>query len=91
MGGLSGLPSRAFHVEHSRPCRMRDMECCICHRGLADGLALFRVNDVGQTGIWACSNHIRSFPSRQPDDEVQRLADILTGKRQPTGDWRDGE
>lgn len=45
------------------------MACCICRRS-ARGFALFRVNEKGKPGIWACEAHIGLFPNKQPDQVV---------------------
>ena len=33
------------------------MECYECKRGMLDGVALFRMNEKGVEGIWACEDH----------------------------------
>lgn len=32
------------------------MKCCKCGKGVFDGVALHRVNEVGVSGIWECDD-----------------------------------
>jgi hypothetical protein len=62
------------------------MKCYICGKGPAPehgGGTVYRVNEKGRLGIWACREH-----NRQPvDPEVQEITDIieqgLTGEEPP--------
>lgn len=57
------------------------MECCICRKGLADGIALFRINEKGVPGILACARHIQQTDAAPIDEDVQRLVKVIEGAR----------
>lgn len=49
------------------------MKCIHCEKGPADGVALFRQNPKGETGIWACEEH-----NKQPlDPLVKDITDAI--------------
>jgi len=49
------------------------MKCVICQKGPEDGVALYRQNETGVQGIWACAEH-RTAPV---DPEVQDIVDAI--------------
>lgn len=50
--------------------------CEICHRGMAEGVTLYRVNEVGVEGIWRCRDH-RPSEDLEPDPELEALVDLI--------------
>jgi hypothetical protein len=50
------------------------MECHICGFGPAQGVSVFRQNETGVAGVWACKKH--AAPGSIPDD-VDELVSIL--------------
>jgi hypothetical protein len=53
------------------------MSCCICNRGLAEGVSLYRVNEKGVPGVWACEVHIVRFPFKKPDPIVAEIVAVI--------------
>ncbi len=52
--------------------------CVICKRtALADGVSLYRVNEYGIKGKWACGEHIHLFPEKQPDADVMTIVNAI--------------
>jgi hypothetical protein len=57
------------------------MKCCICQKGLNDGIALFCVNAKGVTGIWVCEQHLSQTDAPPVDEDFRRLMRLLGGNR----------
>lgn len=50
------------------------MKCEICHKGLDDGIALFRHNTIGFVpAIWRCREHLE----KTIDSEVNNITKII--------------
>jgi hypothetical protein len=47
------------------------MKCHVCNRGVPEGVTLFRQNEFGVTGIWACREHNRQVIRPDVDDLVK--------------------
>ena len=35
------------------------MECIFCKQGVRQGVTLYRINETGVDGIWACEKHLK--------------------------------
>lgn len=57
------------------------MICCICGKGPANGVSVFRINEKGVPGIWACEQHIRQTDGAPIDPDMRRLTNIIEGKK----------
>lgn len=52
------------------------MNCYKCKKGIDEGIALFRQNPKGETGVWACAEC-----NTQPiDPEVQEIVNAVQEK-----------
>lgn len=52
--------------------------CVICQKHpIKDGVNLYRVNEFGVKGKWACDDHIHLFPNKLPDPEVMVLVNTI--------------
>lgn len=49
------------------------MKCEICGKGMEQGVTLFRVNELGVTGVWRCREHME----KQPDPIVEDIVNII--------------
>ena len=49
------------------------IECCICKRGPQQGIAVFRINAKGVTGIWACEKHLKQTDAPPVDPLVTEI------------------
>lgn len=47
------------------------MKCEVCGKGMAEGVSLFRQNELGVTGIWRCREHNEKPPEPEVDDIVR--------------------
>ena len=47
------------------------MRCAVCGKGPMDGVTVYRVNEKGVKGVWACREH-RLNPST-----IQEIVDVL--------------
>jgi len=56
------------------------MKCCLCSRS-APTNTLYRVNEKGVPGIWACEIHIDSFPDKAPSEEINQIVAALSSKQ----------
>lgn len=56
------------------------MKCAVCNRGPAEGISIFRMNEKGQPGLWACNEHKDHFDGRI-DDDLAKLVRTLEGKK----------
>lgn len=56
------------------------MNCAVCGRGPDDGVSVYRMNEVGQPGLWSCNEHKDQFDGRIPDD-VKEMVSIIEGKK----------
>jgi hypothetical protein len=54
------------------------MNCNVCGKGPADGVSVFRVNEKGVPGIWACEKHI---DLKLVNPETKDIVHILEGKK----------
>ncbi len=53
-------------------------QCVICNRnGQGDGANLYRINEYGVKGKWACERHIHLFPKKLPDQELLDLVEAI--------------
>lgn len=57
-----------------------NLRCVICKKGAPD-VSLFRINEKGVPGLWACAKHLKQTDAPPPDPELQKLVDILEGKQ----------
>lgn len=53
--------------------------CAVCGKGPPDGVSVFRMNEKGGPGLWACNEHKDHFDSHMPDD-VLELTRLLEGQ-----------
>lgn len=54
------------------------MNCEVCHRGPQQGIALFRVNALGELPPrWRCDHHMDSIQRAAVDPDVRRIAEII--------------
>ena len=49
------------------------MKCHVCNKGMAEGVTLFRQNEFGTKGIWACRKH----NGVKIDTDVDELVTII--------------
>lgn len=56
------------------------MKCCICNKGPAEGISIFRINAKGVPGIWACKSHIKNTDAPPIAPEVDEIVSILEQK-----------
>jgi len=56
--------------------------CMTCGKGFKEGVSLFRVNEKGQSGIWACESH---FPKEKKIDPTvyETVSAIEKGQTPP--------
>lgn len=52
------------------------MKCVVCGRGMAHGVTLYRINEKGVKGVWACDQH-RPAASPHLDPEVREIVRII--------------
>lgn len=55
------------------------MKCCICQKGLSEGVTLHRVNEKGVAGIWACSKHYKQTDGKPIDPDVALIVKAIGG------------
>ena len=55
------------------------MYCMFCGKGPKQGVTLYRLNRTGETGIWACSKHIKNTDVRV-DPNVKAICDAINPK-----------
>ena len=55
------------------------MKCIFCQKGLAEGVALYRINQKGVPGVWACLAD-RPKTDAPIDPEVDRLIRAIEGR-----------
>lgn len=54
------------------------MKCEICNKSAAtDGVALYRVNELGVKGIWRCTEHLTPEQSQAIDPEVKDITEAI--------------
>ena len=61
-------------------------KCEICSRSaLKDGVSLYRINEKGVEGKWACQDHIHLFPKKLAalDPETIELCDLISSNKTP--------
>jgi hypothetical protein len=56
------------------------MKCCICNKGPAEGVTIYRINAKGIHGIWACEKHLNQTDAPPISPEVRIVVDALEGK-----------
>ena len=52
-------------------------KCFVCQNGPPDGPPVYRVNETGVDGIWACRAHLP--PTAAVDPQVQSIVDAVSG------------
>jgi hypothetical protein len=52
------------------------MKCFFCHRGMANGATLFRINPKGEKGVWTCREH-RDQTDTPRDAEVEEIVKVI--------------
>jgi len=57
------------------------MTCCVCGKGMPDGVTLFRTNEYGVYGIWVCRDDRDKVPAIPISKETQELVDLLDGTK----------
>lgn len=56
------------------------MNCEICHKEpQKDGIAIFRVNPLGEIGIWRCWQCLTPEQRGEVDPETKRITDVIQG------------
>lgn len=54
------------------------MKCEICNKSAADdGVALYRVNELGVKGVWRCTEHLTSEQSKAIDPQVKEITETI--------------
>jgi len=72
------------------------MKCMMCGAGPSEdggGTSIFRLNDKGQTGVWACRAHYADAKARYYPDDVPNAPAPASKKRtddEPLGPWTGG-
>lgn len=56
------------------------MQCVICKKGAPD-VSLFRINEKGVPGLWACAKHLKQTDAPPLDPEFAELVRILEGRQ----------
>lgn len=66
--------------------------CMICGKGPPnDSIAIYRVNDKGKTGVWACDAHYRDARAYFPDDDPSAPGPMPPADDdKPLGPWTGG-
>jgi len=55
------------------------MKCMVCGKGMSEGVSLFRTNEKGVPGIWACRVHMPAGKSIDPT--VDKIVTIIEDNR----------
>lgn len=59
-------------------------KCEICHQGPPEqSIAVYRVNPVGEAGIWRCWDHLTASQRGEVDPEVKKITDIIGRGSEP--------
>ena len=56
------------------------MRCLFCNKGPMDGVTIYRINEKGVEGIWACHKHIKQTDVAV-DPAIKELTDIIDGTK----------
>ena len=56
------------------------MNCFFCNRGMAQGVSLYRINEKGVKGVWACDTH-RPAGSPHVAPEVREIVRLIEDNR----------
>lgn len=56
---------------------MAGMVCVICGRGPREGVSVFRINEKGVPGLWACRQHIKQTDGTRPDENLLRVVEAI--------------
>lgn len=56
------------------------MHCVICRRGMRDGVDLFRINEKGVPGLWACQKHMNQTDAPPVSPEVASIVEAINPK-----------
>ena len=56
------------------------MKCCICQKGMQQGVTLYRVNAKGVAGIWVCEKHLKQTDAPPVHPDVAEIVDAINGK-----------
>ena len=60
------------------------MKCITCGKGLEDGISLYRQNEFGIDGIWACLEHDKTKVKQNDPDTVEITEIIAATNRKDT-------
>ncbi len=66
----------------AREGKMAKLQCVICKRGPAEGLAVFRINAKGVPGLWACRQHIGQTDAPAIDPITNEIVRLIEGSRE---------
>lgn len=55
------------------------LECLYCQKGVREGITLYRINELGVDGVWACERHLKQTDVAI-DEDVFALTKIIEGK-----------
>lgn len=58
-------------------------ECEICHRGIMEGVTLWRMNETGVDGIWRCTAHRTSAVDALLEEVVTDIEAVLKEPQSP--------
>lgn len=51
--------------------------CAVCGKGTMEGVSLYRTNEVGIPGVWACKQHYAGPPDPDMFTLVKDLEEVL--------------
>jgi hypothetical protein len=57
------------------------MKCCICQKGIDAVGVLYRINEKGIKGIYACREHVSQTDAAPPDEEIKDIVSIVLGEK----------
>jgi hypothetical protein len=57
------------------------MHCVICKKGPPEGVSVFRINEKGVPGLWACKRHIDQTDAPKPDPVVAEIVSAIEGRK----------
>jgi hypothetical protein len=61
---------------------MSKMVCVICKKGpLEGGVSVFRINEKGKLGLWACRKHIGQTDAPQIDPVVDEIVSAIESRK----------
>lgn len=53
------------------------LECVVCKKGRAEGRTLYRINEMGVPGLWACGAHLSQTDGPKPDPIVEEIISAI--------------